>query len=68
MTHAHVCCTRAHASHICINQKSGRGKNLVHPIVMVCERAGGSAAGSFYVCISVIRSAVAAGAQTGASC
>lgn len=48
MTHVHVCCTRAHASHICINQKAG-GENLVHPIMVVCERAGGSAAGSFYV-------------------
>lgn len=44
--------SRARLLHTCTRQshlhqsESGRG-NLVHPIMMVCGRAGGSAAGSF---------------------
>lgn len=65
MTHVHVCCTRAHASHICINQKAGGEIWSIQS--WWCVKGQEDLQLEAFTCISIIRSAVTAGAQTGAS-
>lgn len=65
MTHVHVCCARAHASHICINQKAGGEIWSIQS--WWCVKGQEDLQLEAFTCISIIRSAVTAGAQTGAS-